>query len=164
MECFIVFQTVMLQRARYVTASQDIWRRIEKRLDVWEAGQFAMLVEDTLRSSTKYLTAVRREETVEHRSKTFHVLVLRGKLRTAVRWIMEREKGGVLQPDDHCTKTGERMMEVFRTKHSDARPPPAVCLDTYADNPPEMVPVNITKDVVSAVAGRLLGGAGPGGG
>ena len=32
-ERFIVFQTVTLQRARHVTASRDIRRRIEKRLD-----------------------------------------------------------------------------------------------------------------------------------
>ena len=78
-------------------------------------------------------------------------------------WITEREKGGVLQPDDHCTKTGERVMEVLCTKHPDARPPLAACLDAYPNNPPEMFPVNITDDVVSAVAGRLLGGAGTGG-
>ena len=60
MERFIVFQTVALQRAPHVTASQDIRRRIGKRIDVWEAGQFTMLVDDTLRSSTQYLTAVCR--------------------------------------------------------------------------------------------------------
>ena len=54
-------------------------------------------------------------------------------------------------------------MEVLRTKHPDARPPLAACLDTYTDNPPEMVPVDITDDVLSAVAGSLLGGPGPGG-
>ena len=58
-ERFIVFQTVTLQRARHVTASWDLRRRIEKRLDAWEAGGQKMLVEDTLRSSTQYLTAVR---------------------------------------------------------------------------------------------------------
>ena len=105
-ERFVVFQTVALQRARHVTAYRNIRRRIEKRLDTGEAGHFAMLVEDTLKSSTQYLTAVHREETAEHRANTFHGLVLRGKLRTAVRWITEREKGGVLQPNDHCTKTG----------------------------------------------------------
>ena len=52
LERFIVFQTVAVQRARHVTAFQDIWRRIEKPRDAWEAGQFAMLVKDTLRSST----------------------------------------------------------------------------------------------------------------
>ena len=54
-------------------------------------------------------------------------------------------------------------MEVLRTKHPDARPPLAASLDAYLNNPPEMVPVNITDDVLLAVAGCLLGGAGPGG-
>ena len=54
-------------------------------------------------------------------------------------------------------------MEVNRTKHPDARPPLAACLDNYADNLPEMVPVDITDNVVLAVVGRLLRGAGPGG-
>ena len=53
-----------------------------------------MPVEDTLRYCTQYLTVVRREETAEHRAKTYHSLVLRGKLQTTVRWITEREKGG----------------------------------------------------------------------
>ena len=75
-EHFIVFQTVTLHRAHHVTASRDILRRIEKRLDAWEAGSHKMLVEDTLRSSTQYLTAVRREESAEHRAKTFHGFTL----------------------------------------------------------------------------------------
>ena len=54
-------------------------------------------------------------------------------------------------------------MEVLHTKHPKARPLSAACLDAYPNNPPEMVPVDITDDVVSAVAGHLLGGAGPGG-
>ena len=52
-ERFIIFQTVALQRARHVTASREIRRRIEKRLDAWEEGHHAMLVEDTLRSCTQ---------------------------------------------------------------------------------------------------------------
>ena len=54
-------------------------------------------------------------------------------------------------------------MEVIHTKHPDACPPSAASLDVYPNNPPEMVPVDITDDVVSAVAGRLSGGVGPGG-
>ena len=122
-----------------------------------------MPVEDTLRSSTQYLTAICREEIAEHRAKTFHGLVRCSKLRTAVRWITERKKRGVLQPNDHCTKTGEPVMEVLRTKNPDARPPSEASLYASPDNPLEMVPVDITDDMVSAVAGRLLGGAGPGG-
>ena len=66
-------------------------------------------------------------------------------------------------PEEQCTKTGERVLEVLHAKHPDARPPSAACLDAYPGKPPEMVPVGITDYVVSAVAGHLLGGAGPGG-
>ena len=55
------------------------------------------------------------------------------------------------------------MLEVLHAKHPDARPSSAACLDAYPVKPPEMVPVDITDNVVSAVAGRLSGGAGPGG-
>ena len=49
-----------------------------------------MLVEDTLHTCAQYLTAARKEEYTDYRAKTFHSLVLRGKLRTVVRWITER--------------------------------------------------------------------------
>ena len=55
-----------------------------------------MLVEDTLHTCAEYLTVARIEDTADHRAQTFHSLVLRGKLRTVVRWITERETGGVL--------------------------------------------------------------------
>ena len=62
-----------------------------------------MLVEDTLCTCAEYLASAQREETAEHRAQTFHSLVLRRKLQTAVRWIIEREMGGVLQPGERCT-------------------------------------------------------------
>ena len=43
-ERFIVFETMILQRARHVTASKAIRRRIEKRLDALGEGKHAMLV------------------------------------------------------------------------------------------------------------------------
>ena len=76
MEQFIVFQTVILQRSQHVTAYQAIRRRIEKRLDAWEAGHRRMLVEDTLCTCTQYLTTARRQESEENRSQTFYSLVL----------------------------------------------------------------------------------------
>ena len=65
-----------------------------------------MLVGDTFRLREDYLTAARREETAEHRAQTYHSLVLRGKLQSAVRWITERKTGGILQPGESCKKTG----------------------------------------------------------
>ena len=89
--------------------------------------------------------------------------VLRGKLRLAVRWITEQETGGVLQPGDRCEKTGDWVLEVLRAKHPESRTPTAASLTTYTGCPPELTPVDITNDTVTAVVGRLLGGAEPGG-
>ena len=66
LEWFFVFQTVILQRARHVTASHAIRRQIAKQLDAWGKGKHAMLVGDTLRSCEEYLTVAWREETAEH--------------------------------------------------------------------------------------------------
>ena len=100
---------------------------------------------------------------MEHRAKTYHSLVLRGNLQTSVRWITERETGGFLQPGGQCTNTGDWVMEVLCAKHLEARIPTAEILDLYPDRPPELSPVDITNDMVTAVTGRLSGGAGPGG-
>ena len=70
------------------------------------------------------------KETAEHRAQAFHSLVIRGKLRMAVRWITELETGGVLETGDRCTKTGDRVMEVLRSKHPEARAQTAASLDS----------------------------------
>ena len=46
---FIFFQTVILKRARHVTASNAIRHRIAKRLEAWGEGKHVMLVGNTLR-------------------------------------------------------------------------------------------------------------------
>ena len=62
----------------------------------------------------------------------------------ALRWVTERETGGVLQPGDRCTKMGDRVMEVLHSKHPEARTPTAESLDSYPDCPSELTPVDIT--------------------
>ena len=89
--------------------------------------------------------------------------MLRGKLRLAVRWIIERETGVVLQLGDRCKKRGDRVLEVLRVKHPESPTPTAAFLGSYTGRPPELTPVDIIDDMVTAVAGRLSGGAGPGG-
>ena len=90
-------------------------------------------------------------------------LVLQCKLRTVVWWITEWETGGVPQPEEHCTETGYRVMDLMCTKHLNARLPQAASIETYKGRPPEIVPVEITEDTVTEVVGHLSGGAGPGG-
>ena len=54
-------------------------------------------------------------------------------------------------------------MEVLCTKQPEALPPTLSILESNTDRPPELVPVDITNNTVTAVAGQLSGGAGPGG-
>ena len=79
--------------------------------------------------------------------------MLRGKLRSAVRWIIERETGGVLQPSGRCEKTGDQVLEVLRAKHPEARLPTSASLTPYTGCPQELTLVYITDDTVTAVAG-----------
>ena len=58
---------------------------------------------------------------------------------------------------------GDRVLEVLRTKHPEARTRTAACLDSYTGCQPELTTVDITDDTVTVVAGSLLGSAGPGG-
>ena len=53
------------------------------------------------------------------------------------------------------------MLEVLSAKHPEARTPTAAILTTYTRCPPELTPVDITDDTVTAVVGWLSGGAGP---
>ena len=55
------------------------------------------------------------------------------------------------------------MLEVLCANHLEARTPAAACLDSYTGRPLELTPVDIIDDTVMTVAGRLSGGAGPGG-
>ena len=50
-ERFIVFQTVILQQSRHITAYHAIQRRIKKRLDAWDTGRHGMLVKETLHTA-----------------------------------------------------------------------------------------------------------------
>ena len=71
--------------------------------------------------------------------------------------------GGVLHPRERCTKTGDRVLEVLRTKHLEARTPTVASLNHYKGRPLELTPVDTTKETETAVAGRLSGAPDRGG-
>jgi hypothetical protein len=97
---------------------------------------------------------------------TFNARVLSGRLRSAVRTLTNRDSGGgILHPDDACTKYGILVLEVLQSKHPDLREPPAVGGETgtfedYAAVP-TAIPVDLTKETVEVDATRLSGTAGP---
>ena len=67
--------------------------------------------------------------------KTFESLVLKGKIRSAVRFATMRGKGGVLAPDATDEKTGLTVLEVLKGKHPEAIIPDAEVLEEYPEVP-----------------------------
>ena len=69
----------------------------------------------------------------------------------------------MLQHGYQCTKSGEPVVSVLRSKHLDARHSTGASLNSYPGGPLEIVPVDVTEETVIDIVGLLYGGAGPGG-
>ena len=68
--------------------------------------EYDTLVDDTENELLRRAGSGRRTNDDESAARQFNATVLSGRLRKAVRGLTNRDGGGVLQPDDACTKTG----------------------------------------------------------
>ena len=150
-ERVIVFLSVILQRAKGVNNSMQILKRLFFRPDLWNCGVFDKLVKDTYNSAMWYLGQDCETKTMEERHQTILNLVLKGKLREAVQFVCERDKEGILQPDElaeDCTGTINNTITSFlETKHFNKTITSCATLETYEEKP-IFIPVNITEEAV----------------
>ena len=162
----LVFAATILQTTPGVRRSQDIRRRLARRMDLWDQGCFSALVDDT-EVEIRSRFASPRPLSDDAKARAFNAKVLSGRLQSACRNLTSSDGGGVLQPDDKCTKSGRPVIGVLQGKHPDLREPPSVGTETGAFEPygsvPTSIPVDITAQDVESVASRLSGAAGPGG-
>jgi hypothetical protein len=97
---------VILQRTRPVKRARDhVKKRLLWRLEAWDSEKYDMLVQDTERDIHAFLSPKQRGTTTEQRIMIYHRMVMRGKLRQAVRYLTDREKDIILIPDDLDEKT-----------------------------------------------------------
>ena len=105
-------------------------------------------------------------QTEEQRHQTFSNLTLKRKLRKAVQFFCDREKGGFFQPDElakDCMGTiNKTVSSVFEGKHQREKNPSCVTLERYEETP-IFIPVDIIEESVESVARKLSGSSGPGG-
>jgi hypothetical protein len=97
--------------------------------------------------------------TPKQQAKIFHQKMLRGDVRGAVRYLTDREKGGILQPTNIDEKTGDSVEKVLRSKHPDARIPKPESLPHYAYTP-DFVEVDITADASKKLPNGYLAARG----
>ena len=114
---------------------------------MWDRGEFDALVQDTEQSLKSSLSRARGTSTPEQRARIFDSKVKRGKLRAAVRYITDREGGGIMFPDDIDDKSGNAVIDVLKNKHPKMREPGPAAMPAY-DELPSFVDLDITADTV----------------
>ena len=158
----LVFCLAMLQKKPGITQSSDIQKCLRHRLAEWKADKHKALVETTERLMLDAMSNSQGGTTQEERLKKYNQLMLLGNPRAAVRYLTDREGGGVLEPHTSSGKDDQTVEEALQSKHPETRKPGEEAFQLY-DNLPELLNLDLNEKTVETVARRLGGGAGLGG-
>ena len=98
-----------------------------------------------------YLRKSCGNKTEEQRHRNFSNLVLKVKLREALQFVCDREKGGVLQPyklaEDFTGTINDTVALVLEGKDPSEKKPSCATLETYEETP-IFIPFDITEEAV----------------
>jgi hypothetical protein len=161
----LIFAACVLRKRPGVIRARDIKRRVERRLKLWTDGHYDALVQDIVGEAMRGAGSGRDRADEEIIARKYNAMVLDGKLRAAVRFATDRGGGGVLLPQDSCTKTGRPVMEVLRSQHPDTRIPdledPHCIAFEHYDEVPVEIPTDCSSEDLETLALRMSGSAGP---
>ena len=165
-ERFIIFSSVVLQRDRSVVKGADIRRVIERRLIMWDKGDFDLLVQEAERCDKSLRPRTKFNHDKTHTATVFTRLMLQGKVKAAVRWLSDNTKGKVLRPDDKIpvkltdgSTAHSSVADVLRIKHPDSQVPPHSAL-LSCDSLPAFEDIEVTGNVIQRAASVIQGSAG----
>jgi hypothetical protein len=161
-----VFAPLILRRVCSKKTMSKVKTLVWSRMDAWEAGRYCALVKEVEECAMEDgFPHAHSDHSLELESVgwRFNSMVHSGKLRAAVRAVTDRDPGGLYAPDNICTKTGCRVLEVLREEHLDARIPNEHAFDSYANSAEllEVMHIACYKEQISLRAAHLCGGAGP---
>ena len=107
------------------------------QLDCWNCGAFDNRNKDTYNYYMGYLGKARGNQTEDQLYRKFPNLVLKGKFREAVQFVCDRQKVGVLKPDElaeDCTGTiNENITSVLEVKNPSETIPSCATLEIYEE-------------------------------
>ncbi len=106
MERALIFAACVLRKSPGVIPARDIKRRVKRRLTLWIGGQYNALVQDIVGEAMRGVGSGRDTANEELIAQKYNHMVLNSKLQAAVCFTTARNGGGVLLPQDACTKTG----------------------------------------------------------
>jgi hypothetical protein len=163
-----MFALLILRRVRSKKMMSKVKMLVWSRMDAWEASRFCSWVKEVeecaMEDGFPHAHPNRSLE-LESVGGRFTSMVHFGKLRAAVRAVTSRNPGagGVDAPNDVCTKTGRRVLDVFCKEHPGAPIPKELAFDDYANSAEllEAMPIACYEEQISLRAVHLSGGAGP---
>jgi hypothetical protein len=160
----LIYTDCILRKESGITSAGAIKRRIERRLDQWDRGEIATLVQDIV-TTVRQGHEERRTGDDDEITRRFDSMVASGKTRPSVRMATDHSRGGPLQPGDTDAKSGKKVLKVLRDKHPemmvpDLADPEWLSFEGYDDLPDKMF-IDCDEGIVQEVAGKLSGGAGP---
>ena len=158
-EVFVCFPTLILQKDKNVKKTCEIRKLLKRRLQMWKDGLFLELIREA-EQCDRNLPKSSGKMNEEREAKIFSDLILQGRLREAVRFITDRQGGGVMDPNDDAGKpAGKTVLQVLIDKHPEQRVPdeedfmPCQAL-------PALFDIDITNAHVEKAARKLSGSAG----
>ncbi len=160
----LIFAACVLRKSPGIIHARDIKRRVERRLTLWVGGQYNALVQDIIGEAMRGVGSGQDMADKERVAQKYNHMVLDGKLHTAVCFATACNGSGVLLPQNACTKTGQPVMEVLQSKHSDTRipnrgDPDCIAFEHY-NKVPMALPMDCTSKDLEALALRMNGSAG----
>ena len=114
-ERVLAMSRVLSQRDPLIKGSKDIPSIIGRRIEDWKENKFDKLLAEALRcGKKKHINKNNLND--KHVSKVFASLLMKGKVRKAMRWLSERANGGVLDPMQELKK-GVTVLKTLKSKH-----------------------------------------------
>eukprot|EP00957_Ditylum_brightwellii_P157701 12003318-Ditylum_brightwellii.AAC.2 len=127
-EHFIIFVVVILQHKKEVHTFKVVCRWMEHMLNLWEKGNFAALVKNTVNTNKQQQPIRQQGKSKEHVQQVYTHMLPQGTLYQAIQWVTYYGKGGLLQSTKTDSKTGNIVNDVLLGKHPSPSQPPEEAL------------------------------------
>ena len=129
LKAVVVMQVLLLQKPHARSKSRDHVQHLSRRLDLWKNGDVQALIRE---GSTiqKRIKLGRGRVDDDHIARIFSKLMLEGKVKSALRYVTDNVKGGVLSLDNTVTVKGDNgqqepksVLDILHSKHPEGRSP-----------------------------------------
>ena len=156
---------LLLQKPHPTSKTKDHTRCLERRMRVWSSGNIGELIREG-KTIQQHLPqgSLKERNNNQRAARTFASLMMRGKVRAALRMVSDLGSAGVLGLEEEID--GKPVRDILREKHPAAQAACSTALLSLVDNTVETHPVlfeRIDGDLIRSTALKVQGSAGPSG-